>query len=412
MLQIAAQRMAATYPFHAHFISAGRFSADSTVETMGVTVRGAELVFFFSPAFICQCSYDELAGLLHHEFNHVLFGHVLADPNRYPDTEARIVAEEVTANEWVREPLPGRPITLDQFPALPQLEDTETRYARLAQKTVLNGPKSGRSGRKTGPSVPNSGHAGPKSARKMEEMSHPTPIDNHDVWREARKNRTVAKLVISSALRQARAATSDSEWRSLPNEIRQRVQQLACGTSSGRDAESLSSAGRKHSVNWRVLLRRYVAKAVQRRPVFDRPPRRLPHLVGVVPSHSIHFVKPVVMAVIDTSGSMDAQILNLVSAELRHLARHYQVVIVECDAEIQAVYDYRGPIETVHGRGGTDLRPPFEDHFLAKTRPDVIAYFTDGDGPAPDTASKVPTVWCLTPDSRRPAKWGVALRIG
>jgi predicted metal-dependent peptidase len=134
-------------------------------------------------------------------------------------------------------------------------------------------------------------------------------------------------------------------------------------------------------------------------------------LVGILPAHSVHFDKPVVMAVIDTSGSMDAEILNLVSAELRHLARDYQVVVVECDAEIQAVYDYRGPIDIVHRRGGTDLRPPFENDFPAKTRPDVIAYFTDGDGPAPLKASKIPTIWCLTSDRARPAAWGMALSI-
>lgn len=411
MLQIAVRRMAASYPFHANLVTLGRFSADATVETMGVTVCGTKLQFLFSPTFVCQCNFDELVGLLHHEVNHIIFGHLLADPSRYSDTSARTIAEEVTANEWIGEPLPGQPLTLKQFPELPRSEDTETRYARLARKTGQNEPKTVPSGRKTGHSVPKSGHAGPKSAREREETSHVTPIDNHDVWREARKTRAVANLVIASALRLARAATSDSAWRSLPGEIRQRVQHVAYGASPGHEAESLNPTGCKHSVNWRTVLRRYVAKAFQRRPVFDRPPRRLPHLVGVVPAHRVHFTKLVVMAVIDTSASMDAEMLNAVSEELRQLAREYEVVVVECDAEIQAVYPYDGPIATVHGRGGTDLRPPFEKQLTAKIRPDVILYFTDGDGPAPDRRPMTPTIWCLTPDGSRPTQWGLAITV-
>ena len=98
-----------------------------------------------------RCSYDELIGVFQHEINHLLFGHVVATPEDYPDSEARIIAEEVTVNEWVVVPLPGRPLTLDQFPSLKPLEDTKTRYARLARKTADKGRKIGLPGRKTDP---------------------------------------------------------------------------------------------------------------------------------------------------------------------------------------------------------------------------------------------------------------------
>ncbi len=411
MLRIAVRRMATAYPFHAHLLSLGRFSADTTVSTMGVTMRNAHLLFLFSPAFVCRCNYDELVGLLHHEVNHILFGHLLAAPGRYPDTEARIIAEEVTANEWINEPLPGRPLTLEQFPDLPRFEDTEQRYVRLARKSVQRERKTGQSGRKTGPSVPNSGSGVGNSFDMNRKRRSVTPLDNHEIWREARKNEAMTKLVISSVVRQAWSATSNVDWLAIPADTRQRIQQLSCGIGPERDTESLTPTERKNSVNWRSVLRRCIANTVQRRPAFHRPPRRLPHLVGVVPAYSLRFAKPVVMAVIDTSESMDAEILEIVSAELGYLARDYDVVIVECDAEIQGTYAYRGPIKSVRGRGGTDLRPPFERQFFAKIRPDVILYFTDGDGPVPDTAPKTPTIWCLTPDGERPAAWGLALTI-
>ena len=52
-------------------------------------------------------------------------------PAQFPDEYARMLAEEVTVNEWVPGPLPGKPITLAQFPELPGNEDTLTRYNKL-----------------------------------------------------------------------------------------------------------------------------------------------------------------------------------------------------------------------------------------------------------------------------------------
>jgi predicted metal-dependent peptidase len=116
------------------------------------------------------------------------------------------------------------------------------------------------------------------------------------------------------------------------------------------------------------------------------------------------------MAVVDTSGSVTPDLLELIDAELRILARHYAVVVVECDAEIHAVYDYR-PLQTVSGRGGTDFRPPFELEFLRRHRPDLAVYFTDGAGPAPDRNPRVRVVWCLVPGGEPPADWGQVIRM-
>lgn len=39
-----------------------------------------------------------------------LFEHVFADPAEFPNRWARVVAEEVSTNEWVLGPLPGHPV--------------------------------------------------------------------------------------------------------------------------------------------------------------------------------------------------------------------------------------------------------------------------------------------------------------
>ena len=112
------------------------------------------------------------------------------------------------------------------------------------------------------------------------------------------------------------------------------------------------------------------------------------------------------MAVIDTSASITRPLLNLIAGELDRMARSHEVTVVECDAAVHRIYRYQGELHSVHGRGGTDLRPPFEADVLDTVKPDVVVYFTDGYGPAPTQAPRVSVVWCLTREGNRPAPWG------
>lgn len=117
------------------------------------------------------------------------------------------------------------------------------------------------------------------------------------------------------------------------------------------------------------------------------------------------------MAVLDTSGSISTAMLEAIAGELDRLASYHAVTVVECDAAVQAIYVYRGRLTAVRGRGGTDLRPPFDPALLRQVCPEVVVYFTDGGGPAPDAPPAVPVIWCLTPGGQRPAQWGRVLRL-
>jgi predicted metal-dependent peptidase len=117
------------------------------------------------------------------------------------------------------------------------------------------------------------------------------------------------------------------------------------------------------------------------------------------------------MVVIDTSASMTDDLLELIDAELAKLARGHDVTIVECDYSIQRVYEYRHRLKTLAGRGGTNFRPPLEKQFLRKHHPDLIVFFTDGEGPAPAKPPRVPLIWCVTPRGRAPVDWGKKIQM-
>lgn len=316
--------------------------------------------------------------MIHHELNHVLFQHIFAPPAR--DRRARVIAEEVTANEWVIGPLPGHPITLALFPALPSNEDTDTRYRKLA-----------RAGTATLPTI--------------------ITLDDHDLWAEARGQATRARLAVQAHVQEAAATVNAAEWESLPVPLRRHIHQMIPGNGRSHATEAVDAlaAGR---LDWPRALRRYLGRELRQTATYARPPRRLPEMAGLIPGKAQRFARPVVMAVIDTSASMSKELLSLIGAELGRLAATTEVIVVECDAAIRRSYRYAGRLREVQGRGGTDLRPPFAPAFVRSQHPDLIVVFTDGHGPAPAAPPSIPVIWCITPDGARPAPWGRYLNLG
>jgi predicted metal-dependent peptidase len=134
-------------------------------------------------------------------------------------------------------------------------------------------------------------------------------------------------------------------------------------------------------------------------------------LAGIIPGRVRRPGKAKVVVVVDTSGSISTRDLASIDAELGHMSRYHEIEIVECDAKIQAQYPYRGHLEEVRGRGGTDLRPPFQRMILNKIRPDVVVVFTDGIGPAPNRSPGLPVIWCLVAGGYPPAHWGKVVHI-
>jgi len=453
-LHIALQRLASRYPFHVAVLERLRHRVQRDVGTMAVAVEDDQVVLSVNPEFVLATPLDQLVGVLLHEVHHILFGHVTADPADYPDEWARTVAEEVTANEFVKEPLPGVPITLKQFPELPPDESTDERYRRLSKRQARcalktpSPPQVG--GKQTGTqesSIPGNGSqetgdsgAGQQSAKEgktgkaagqekgdddtlysatgkkkttasktgggqgREEGN--TLVDDHSVWQSTEADRGQAARVVKELLQ---SAAEDVGGSNVPDAFRSVLEGLGIGKNAGGAEQALSEPD-SGQVPWNRLLRRYVGSVLQSQPDFLRPPRRFPNLVGIVPGRRRRGTKPRIMAVIDTSGSITDETLDAINGELVYLGRDHDVLVVECDAEIHGVYAY-SRIESVGGRGGTDLRPPFAVDFLRKHKPDLMIYFTDGEGPAPDRPSRVPTVWCLTPGGTPPADWGRIVRM-
>lgn len=368
--------LANRYPFHGALLARFRLVPSGTVATMGVRLvrEGVELTF--SPSFVIDLPDDELLGVLHHEVNHVLFGHLLVPPSNHPDRRARRIAEEVTVNEWVPEPLPGDPIVLADFPDLPPDEDTDARYHRLA----------GRVG----------------SEREG------NPVDDpHRGWGGAvdPTTRTLGATSLRAMLADIAEALGSAEVARLPSPARA----ILAGTRPGGHA-SVGAGGRSR-VDWRGVLRSTIVRAVTPTFRLGTPPRRAPALVGVFPGRVWAPRPPHVLAVIDSSGSVPEPALAAMRSELEVLMRFARVTAMVCDVHIHFVGPLAELPSRLRGRGGTDLRPPFAPDILGRHRPDVVVYLTDGAGPTPCRPPPIPVVWCLVPGGSPPARWGRVVRM-
>lgn len=231
-------------------------------------------------------------------------------------------------------------------------------------------------------------------------------VDDHGVWEQARQDSERSEESVEGLIQDAIIEVGPAQ---VPEGLRNALRNLMIGDWAG-DGVCLLGPPRRGRLDWQRLLRRHVGQILEVRPVFTRPPRRFPDLVGILPGRQRRGDRPKIMAVVDTSGSITPALLELINAELARLARSHAVTVVECDARIHSVYRYR-PIRSVTGRGGTDLRPPFAPEFLREHRPDLIVYFTDGHGPVPDRPPRPPVIWCVTPQGKRPADWGRVVQM-
>ncbi|NHZ93175.1 hypothetical protein F2P45_29805 [Massilia sp. CCM 8733] len=107
---------------------------------------------------------------------------------------------------------------------------------------------------------------------------------------------------------------------------------------------------------------------------------------------------------IDTSGSIGAAELEQFASELRAIMSSYPHIVCRmffCDTALYGPYevtaDFRLP--RARGGGGTDFRPFFAalERQRGERQVDAAIYFTDGEGPFPETPPNYPVLWVALP---------------
>lgn len=369
----------ARYPCYAAILGRLAPVADPSVVRMAVSMfSGSFYLHVNVDAFVREPAY--LRGVLLHEVHHVALGH-LSHPKFAGADEPELmdIALEVSANEYIEEPLPD-PIVWRHYAAIGMRpgQSTMERY-----EILMEAARAGKLGRQGG-----------GGAR----------VDDHRVM--ARPSRDPGAVERTRQLLQV-AASEASDLAAGDGA----AGLLIAGRSPGRLIEELTGAlsARECLLDWRTALRMFVARA--RAPVhtYARPSRRFPGRVGEIPGRTFApraIERPSLLVAIDTSMSMRPGELAEIARQLDAMREHARITVAECDTEVIRVYPFDGRIEEVAGRGGTDLRPVFAPAFLGARKVDGVVYFTDGIGPTPDAPPPVPVLWVLTKPFDFTCRWG------
>lgn len=167
-------------------------------------------------------------------------------------------------------------------------------------------------------------------------------------------------------------------------------------------------------VDWRAQLRRFVTERTRDDYSWMRPNRKFIASGLYMPSLYSESMGSIVWA-IDTSGSISQDTLNTFGTEVSAIwdnVRPANGLGIYCDAEINHIDEFSpgDPLHfKLHGGGGTDFRPPFEEVERRNERPAALIYLTDGYGPFPETPPPYPVLWVMTTDEVAP--FGETVRI-
>jgi predicted metal-dependent peptidase len=221
------------------------------------------------------------------------------------------------------------------------------------------------------------------------------PLDNHRVWDEAESTPlSLAEEVVRHMVRQAHRKSHGE----IPGEVRELVESLLAPS----------------PIPWRQILRQFVATAgrVGRKSTWKREHRRFGReTAGQRKRRRLNL-----LVWVDVSDSTDVlDMRETFAREQVHIARGREslITVLYAGSRIQKIETFRNRnivAEVYQGGGFTDLRPVFAYGKGMEPPPAAVIYLTDGFGEAPETM-EFPTLWVLTKNGRKPAGWGMELRL-
>jgi predicted metal-dependent peptidase len=159
--------------------------------------------------------------------------------------------------------------------------------------------------------------------------------------------------------------------------------------------------------SWRAILRKYVTHMIPSDYTWTRPARKSIACGFYLPSTKREEIE--VTVAIDTSGSIDNDLLKDFLSEIIGISREFDQVkvrILTCDTMVYDDYTLtNGNVARlaqlkIKGGGGTDFKPVFNKLKDSDTK--ALIYFTDGYGDFPKEAPRFTTIWALSEKSIKP----------
>lgn len=169
--------------------------------------------------------------------------------------------------------------------------------------------------------------------------------------------------------------------------------------------ERLAKKVEAKDIDWKFELYNAINRHMRNNYAFMPPNKKHLYRGFALPSLTSDTLSLIVA--IDTSGSIQEEILGAFIEEFKAIMQNFPAVNIElliADAKVHAHYSFRGAEDiefALKGGGGTDYRPVFEYIDANFPMASMLLYFTDGEGVFPRFSPAYEVLWALSNKKER-----------
>jgi len=351
-------------PFYGLVLISLNKELTSGIQTACVTPDGINVKLCVNPQFWLELDEKTKLAVLKHELLHIVFFH-LSHFDRFSNKKLYNVAADLEINQYIESEYKGKKwegleYNKGIFEELNLLPKQGTKYYYDALQTEMD--------------------QNPDS--EVSQFLKNIENDCHDLWDTMEEmgeaERKLIQKQIDHQLKEISSEVSKKNRGLIPSELSQYINSLFEIT--------------EPSLDWKSYLRRFSSQSIK---IITKKSRHKPNKrFSDNPALKIKPKKNTLVA-IDTSGSVSNEELVEFFNEIYHIYKSgTDVTIIECDAKIQRIYEYKGKLEelSVKGRGGTDFEPVFK-YWSENNKYNNLIYLTDGECSSPETKILKPTLW-------------------
>ena len=355
-------------PFYAHFLSGVIREVTDKVPTAAVGFKSGKIALYVNENFFLKelRSMTERVAVIKHETLHIIFKHLFRMKTKTYDNQLFNIAADIVVNQLIAPwKLPDSAVTLETFPELklPKDKSVEWYYENLKKNASKDS----------------------EYKKRLMEISEQGTHSDHKMWGENENfSMEVVETEVDRMIIQAKDRTPKKDHGTIPLGIKSLIQSII--------------EKRNPQIDWKRALKLF--SSTSRRTRVYHTMKRFSKRFGTRPGIKIKRFQKLAVA-IDTSGSINIDDFNTFFSEIHSMWKFgAEVDVLECDADVQKKYSYRGRTpEFVHGGGGTSFDPVFE-HIRSNRfeRYDGCIYLTDGYAPEPKIKPPCKVFWCITKD--------------
>ena len=357
-------------PFYAHFLSGIIREVTDKVPTAAVGFKSGKITLYVNENFFLKelRSMSERVAVIKHETLHIIFKHLFRMKIKTYDNQLFNIASDIVVNQLIAPwKLPDSAVTLETFPELklPKDKSVEWYYENLKKNASKDS----------------------EYKKRLMEISEQGTHSDHKMWGENENfSMEVVETEVDRMIIQAKDRTPVKDHGTIPLGIKSLIKSII--------------KKRNPQIDWKRALKLF--SSTSRRTRVYHTMKRFSKRFGTRPGIKIKRFQKLAVA-IDTSGSINIDDFNTFFSEIHSMWKFgAEVDVLECDADVQKKYSYRGRIpEFIHGGGGTSFDPVFE-HIRANRfeRYDGCIYLTDGYAPEPKIKPPCKVFWCITKDGK------------